>query len=70
MKKEILNVGKAINKAEQKQIQGGFPGYPPGLNPPPQCNGNAYLELIFNEQDCTTGFGFGIWFEGRCWTCA
>lgn len=70
MKKEILNIGKAISKAEQKQIQGGFPMYPPGANPPPECNGEAYLEPYNTEMSCTTGLGNRIWYEGRCWTCA
>lgn len=69
MKKEILKIGEVINKSEQKQIQGGFPPYPPGLNPPPQCGGNAYLEMFFTEEDCLTGLGFNIWHEGRCWSC-
>jgi hypothetical protein len=29
MKKSILNLGKALNKAEQKQIQGGYIALPP-----------------------------------------
>ncbi|MEQ6125287.1 hypothetical protein AAON49_13850 [Pseudotenacibaculum sp. MALMAid0570] len=31
MKKSILNIGKALNKAEQKQVNG-------GLKPRPCCN--------------------------------
>ena len=27
MKKQILNIGKALNKAEQKQIQGGITAF-------------------------------------------
>jgi hypothetical protein len=32
MKKQILNLGKALNKAEQKSINGGI-GHPPTLGP-------------------------------------
>jgi hypothetical protein len=28
MKKQILNIGKNLNRAEQKEIFGGFPGIP------------------------------------------
>ncbi len=28
MKKQILNIGKALNKTEQKEVSGGFPGLP------------------------------------------
>ena len=33
MKKQILNLGKALNKAEQKQINGGYP---------PECSGEDF----------------------------
>ncbi len=41
MKKQILNIGNALNKAEQKEINGGkvpFPGGCTDSNKP--CNGN------------------------------
>ncbi len=38
MKKQILNLGKALNKAEQKQINGGYMG---------QCLSNE--DCDFNE---------------------
>ena len=40
MKKQILNIGKILNRAEQKKIDGGGAFPPPGgLTPPPECNG-------------------------------
>ncbi len=65
MKKSILNIGIALEKKEQRQINGGNP--PGGLTPPQECNGNGYLEP-FDQAGCAF-FGF-IWHEGRCWSCA
>ena len=31
MKKSILNIGKALNKAEQEQVNGGLSGCPSGM---------------------------------------
>ena len=39
MKKSILNLGKALNKAEQKSINGGAGG----------CN---HMALCFSQSDC------------------
>jgi len=37
MKKQILNVGKALNKAEQKKVNGGGKGRPTCCNPTFYC---------------------------------
>ena len=42
MKKQILNIGKALNKAEQRNINGG------GRHEPELCESN---------QDCSPGLG-------------
>lgn len=60
MKKSILNIGKALNKAEQKTINGGK-SFPPfdcvDSNKP--CNGNlecGYGQGCFIQSDNSTAF--------------
>lgn len=46
MKKEILNIGKALKKAEQQEVLGGVPPPPPpGLTP---CD--------YKNPDCPVGY--------------
>ena len=49
MKKEILNIGKQLERKELTSILGGDP--PGGLTPPPQCGGSGQLEP-FGETAC------------------
>ena len=54
MKKQFLNLGKALNKAEQKQINGGAGGCPTYEECVSNCyNGGYCSELIIGEPtDC------------------
>ena len=58
MKKQILNLGKALSKAEQQKINGGICGEPGVI-----CfQGNH----IGSEQECLE-YPFGMWYEcGIC----
>ena len=49
MKKNILNLGKALNKAEQKSINGGAPGPPECCNPTYYC---CYVNPDYNGSNC------------------
>lgn len=57
MKKEILNIGKALNRAEQKKINGGFGEHPCNItcgngskvNGGPVCPSDADITSICKE---------------------
>ena len=67
MKKQILNLGKALNKTEQKLINGGGPPPPPpGLGP---C-GFLPGRVVPNETEENCIAASGIWFDNECWACA
>ncbi len=67
MKKQILNIGRALNKAEQKKITGGFTG---GLG----CNRAEYplvthCDNYANQSSCNADPSclWGDWsWEGGC----
>ena len=57
MKKQILNLGKALNKAEQKQINGGyisecFSDNDCGLVPNMYCTERGFCRAICNGVQC------------------
>ena len=58
MKNSILNLGKALNKAEQKSINGG--------NGP--CGPSGGTILLAKSEPACLGAG-GIWLGGKCWVC-
>ncbi len=51
MKKQILNLGRALNKVEQKKIKGGTPPPPPGLGGPCDCSVN--YTTVPGSSECT-----------------
>ena len=63
MKKSILNLGKALNKAEQKLVQGGIN---PILNPRP-CGGTG--GMVVNSSHCSMGAYGTTWHNGQCYAC-
>ena len=58
MKKSILNLGKTLNKAEQKSING-------GVSPCGPLGGTIFLAR--SEESCA--LIPGIWSGGKCWVC-
>jgi len=62
MKKQILNLGKALDKAEQKSINGGLGSSPCGTFPG---------VLIPNQtaESCLT-VRYAMWYTNECWMCA
>jgi hypothetical protein len=46
MKKQILNIGKALKKVEQKQINGGGDGFGE------LCLGGGSYDRCFSTEDC------------------
>ncbi|WP_440122385.1 hypothetical protein [Tenacibaculum sp. Ill] len=59
MKKSILNLGKALNKADQKQINGGNDG------PCGELGGTIFYDRT--KESCR--LVHEIWYEGHCWAC-
>jgi len=59
--KNLQKLGKALNKAEQKQINGGeYKGGPCGSL-------GGTLMLGWSEVKCNNAGG--IWHGGKCWVC-
>jgi hypothetical protein len=62
MKKQILNLGKALSKADQKEINGG--GIPPGWCR--RTNGNTG-QSCNNHSDCTVNAALSpVCHQGCC----
>jgi len=62
MKKSILNFGKALNKAEQKSINGGERPILVEEGPCGETGGS-----IINHGPCS-GYGY-VLYQGQCWVC-
>ncbi|WGH76846.1 hypothetical protein P8625_06810 [Tenacibaculum tangerinum] len=63
MKKQILNLGKALKKAEQKKVSGG--GHI--ISPRECCGGTG--GIIVNSVHCSMGTYGTDYCNGRCWAC-
>ncbi len=61
MKKSILNIGKALDKIEQKEING---GRRPGSGP---CGGTGGIPV--NPAHCQAGTWGTNWYNGVCYAC-
>ena len=59
MKKQILNLGKALNKAEQREVNGGRGDGP--------CGKTGGMVINYSQEQC---FGYGeFWYNNQCWAC-
>ena len=65
MKKQFLNLGKALNKAEQKLINGGGPAPHPGLKGPCPCTSD-YTVTGGGGNECTFPGNDKFFPEGVC----
>jgi hypothetical protein len=63
MKKSILNLGKALNKAEQKEINGGI-GIRPVYEP---CGDTGGMPV--SSAHCGMGTYGTQWYNGVCYAC-
>jgi hypothetical protein len=61
MKKSILNLGKALNKAEQKEINGG------GFGKPAPCGGTGGMPVA--SEHCAMQTHGNQWYNGVCYAC-
>ncbi len=63
MKKSILNLGKALNKIEQKQIQGGKVTC---CSDSPSCPNTNYVACIVTGSSCTILTGISPYTPPYC----
>ena len=52
MKKQFLNVGKALSKAEQREISGGVGGCPTSEECVSNCNNKGYCSELQPSTGC------------------
>jgi len=65
MKKSILNFGNALNKAEQKSINGGERPILVEVGPCGETGGIVTTDTL---ESCLEN-NWGTWYQNQCWIC-